>query len=180
MRRYGCSVWHWRPSRPSLRRLAALLRTQAREARFSAHLLDRPAAHETVNVDTCKGPLRGHADDCVCQLGGIRMLVGMGTTVLSNVPETKPDPNHATHDAAARHGHIGGLLHRARNWSRRRHVHRRYRHAHDRLRGPPVRRDRPESIVLGVLLPLGVSRRTWSGLYVRGWHALRLQGVVPA
>lgn len=180
MRRYRHYIHRWHPSRPSLRRLAVLLRAQAREARSSAYLLDCAAAHETVDVDTCKGPLRGHADDCVRQLSSIRMLVGMGTTVLSNVPEAKPDPNHAAHDAAARHGHSGSLLHRARDWSHRRHVHHRYRHAHDRLRGPPVRRDRPESIVLGVLLLLVVSRRTWRGLYVRGWYAFRIQGVAPA
>jgi hypothetical protein len=130
-------------------RLAVLLGAQAREAGSSAHALDGAAAHEAVDVDACARPLRGHADDCVRQLGGVRMLVVVGTTVLPDVPGPEPNPNDAAHAAAARSGHRGGPLHRVRDRPRRRHVHRRYGHAHDRLRGPPVRRDRPEGIHSG-------------------------------
>ena len=114
------------------------------------------------------------------QLGRIRMLVGMGTTVLPNVPGPEPNPNDTTHAAAARDGNSGGHIHRDRDRAGRRHVHRRYRYPHDRLCGPPVRRDRPESAILGVLLPLGVSSRARRRLHVRGWYDVRLQGVAPA
>ena len=73
-----------------------------------------------------------------------------------------------------------------------RHVDRRYWYAHDWLYGPPVRRDRPESAILGFLLPLagallqemaqigwaiGLSVSTIVFNAVRGAHSSRL-GVI--
>ena len=114
------------------------------------------------------------------QFGGVCVLASVGTAVLPDVPEPDPDPNDAANVAAVRYGNSGRCLHRPRDRSCRCHVHRRYGYAYDWLRGRPVRRDRPESTVLGVLLPLSVSGRARRGLYVCGWYDVRLQGVAPA
>ena len=155
--RRHCLVPHRRPARTSFRRLAVLLGTQTQEPGSSTHALDGTTAHETIDVDTRAWSLCGHADCCVLQRGGVRMLAVMGTAVLSDVPEFEPDSNDAAHAAVVRWGPRRKRRHRAYDQSRQRHVHRRCGRAHDRLRGRPVRRDRPESVILGVWFPCSAS-----------------------
>ena len=180
MYRCHCLIRRRRPACLTLHHLAVLLGAPSPEPESSAPLLDGPAAHEAVDVEACARPLRGHADDCLRQLGGIRELVGVGAAVLPAVPGPEPDPNDAAHATASRRGDSGSRFHRVHDRARRRRVHRRHGNAHDRLRGPPVRRDRTERAVLGVLLPFGVSRRARRGPHVRGWHAVHRQGVTSA
>src|SRR6267378_6044967 len=52
-------------------------------------------AHEAIDVGTCAPSLRGHADDCVRQVGRVLGLGCMNAAVLPNVLEPKPGPHHA-------------------------------------------------------------------------------------
>ena len=79
------------------------------------------------------------------------MLVGVGTTVLPNVPGSEPNPNFTVYLPLLVTG-IAAVVFISLAIGR--HVHRRYWYAHDWLFGSPVRRDRPESAILDFLLPL--------------------------
>lgn len=165
--RYHCPVRHRSAARTPLRRLAILLRAPAGKPGSSAHALDRSAAHEAINVDARTRSFRIDADDRLRELGGLHDMGSMGRALLPDISEPKPDPHDASTLTDVRFRYGRQRTHRFADRPRRRHVYRRHRHAHDRLRRRPLRSDRPTRDLLGFRLPSCVSYRPRRGLYVR-------------
>jgi hypothetical protein len=121
--RYRWSLPLWRHPRPSVRWMAVLPRTEAREYRSPSYTLDGAAAHEAVDMDARARSLRRNADNSVRQLGSILLLAGLGTAVLPNLSQLDPDSNHAPHIAHVLHGYCGKRRNRSNHWTRRRRLH---------------------------------------------------------
>jgi hypothetical protein len=116
----------------------------------------------------------------VHQLGGVHHLDSLGGAVLPDVSEPEPDPHDAAPATYVRLRHGREPPHCAHDRALRPHVHRRLGHALDSLRGPPLRRDRPERSILGIRLPRSLSHRARRGLHVRVRYTVHRQGVGPA
>lgn len=124
--RYRWPFRLWRRPRFAVYVLAVLPGTETRGSRSPAYALDGPAAHEVVDVDTCSRTLRRDADNSVRQLGGLFLLVGLGTAVLPNVSQPDPDSYHAPHITHVLHGRCGKRHHRSDHRVHRCRVHSRY------------------------------------------------------
>lgn len=166
-RRHHCPVRYRSATRTPLRRLAILLRAPAGKPGSSAYALDRSAAYEAINVDARTRSFRSDADDRLRELGRLHDMGSMGRALLPDVSEPKPDPHDASALTDVRFRYGRQRTHRFADRPRRRHVYRRHRHAHDRLRRRPLCSDRPTRDLLGFWLPSCVSHRPRRGLYVR-------------
>lgn len=109
--------------RPTVCSVAILLGTEAWKYRSPSYALDGAATHETVDVDSRSRSLRGDADYRVRQLGSFLLLVGLGTAILPNIPQSDPDPNYAPYIAHVLLRRCGKYHCGADHWTHRRRLH---------------------------------------------------------